>query len=69
MEPGHGVATGVEDKTLRTFLLDLKQAIFGFVYELAQRAVVDGANGSFNSNELLKQYGAVHEASPLGSCD
>jgi hypothetical protein len=65
MKAGHGVAAGVQDKTLRTFLLDLKQAILGLIDELAQSAVVGSANGSFNSNELLKQDGVVHEAGPL----
>jgi hypothetical protein len=66
---GYSTAPGVQDKTLRMLLLDLKQAILGLVDELAQRAVVGGADGSFNGNEFLKQDSVVHEAGPLGLRD
>src|ERR1700735_5436200 len=66
VKPGHGASAGVEDKTLRIFLLNLKQAILGLVDELAKRAVVGGADRSFNVEEFLKQDGIVHEAGPLG---
>ena len=65
MKAGHSAAAGVHDETLRTLFLDLKQAIFGLVDELAQRAVVDSADGSFNGDQLLKQDSVVHEAAPL----
>jgi len=35
VKPGHGAAAGVQNKTLRTLFLDLKQAILGLVDKLA----------------------------------
>src|ERR1035441_6042662 len=62
----HGGAPGVQKEALRTVFLKLKQVIFGFINELANRAIVGYADGLFNGDELLKQDGVVHETRPSG---
>jgi hypothetical protein len=69
MKLEHRAAPGVQEEALRTLLLDLEQAIFGFMDESAESAVVGCANGPFNGDELLKQDSDVHETWPSWFCN
>jgi len=66
MKPGDGGAPGVQEETLRTLLLDLKQAIFNFVDELTERGIVGCTGGSFNCDELFEARRCCSSKGALG---